>query len=82
METETPFAEVPSDVNTVVALVRREAMEECHAGACVVRPVLETCVRDAVSELWDSRIKTFIPLLSLRRVRYCIRVGTCDTDIF
>ena len=70
------FAEVPSDAEAIVALVRREAEEEClddqHSP-----PVLDGCVRDAVEGLWDSRIKTFVPLLALRRVRCCVRARTC-----
>jgi hypothetical protein len=70
------LAEVPADVEAIVALVRREAAEECAAGACPVAPVLDRCVRDAVAELADSRIQTFVPLLALRRVRDCIRAGS------
>jgi hypothetical protein len=30
--------------------------------------------------LWDSRSKTSVPLLALRRVRAYIRAGTCAGD--
>ena len=71
------FARVPDDLERVVALVTREAREECAPGACPIDPVLEECTRDAVANLWNSRIKTFVPLLALRRVRCCIRAGGC-----
>ncbi len=76
---ENPFAYVSDDVEDIIALVRREATEECAPGACLVHSVLGTCARDAVSALWwESRIKTFVPLLALRQVRCCIRAGRCD----
>jgi hypothetical protein len=42
--------------------------------------VLDHCVREAVESLRDSHLTTFVPLLALRRVRACIRAGTCDCD--
>ncbi len=73
------FAQVPKDMPAVIDLVRREAREECLDGR-LPAPVLERCVRNAVAAMWDSRIKTFVPLLALRRVRGCIRAGTCTGD--
>jgi hypothetical protein len=65
---DNPFATVPHDAEGIIALVMREAREECPPGACLIEPVLD---------LWESPIKTFVPLLALRRVRCCIRSGTC-----
>ena len=78
---DSPFAHVPDDVESIVALVFREAREECAPDGCLIHPVLDACARDAVSSLWDSRIKTFVPLLALRQVRCCIRIGTCDCGV-
>ena len=75
---DSPFAQVSDDVESVVALVFREAREECAPDGRPVYPVLDACARDAVSGLWESRIKTFVPLLALRHVRCCIRAGSCD----
>jgi hypothetical protein len=75
---DNPFARIPSDVDSIVDLVKREACEECAAGACLIFPALDDCARDAVEMYWDSRIKTFVPLLALRRVRACIRAGSCE----
>jgi hypothetical protein len=73
------FAPGPSDQESIVALVRREAEEECREGR--LRPqVLDQCVREAVESLHDSHLTTFVPLLALRRVRACIHAGTCDCD--
>ena len=73
------FAAVPSDAEAIVALVKREAEEECLDDQ-LSPPVLDGCVRDAVDGLWDSRLKTFVPLLALRRVRCCVRARTCECD--
>jgi hypothetical protein len=70
------FARIPDDAEQVVAIVRREAGEECPDGHPIAG-MLDECVRDSVLGLWDSRIKTFVPLLALRRVRACARAGSC-----
>jgi hypothetical protein len=73
------FAPVPNDQEGIVALVKREAEEECRYEQ--LSPlVLDTCVREAVDTLRGSHLTTFVPLLALRRVRACIRAGTCDCD--
>lgn len=74
---DNAFAEVPSDPEAIVALVKREAEEECLDDQ-LTPLVLDRCVRDAVAGLWDSDVKTFVPLLALRAVRGCVRAGTCD----
>lgn len=75
------FARVPDEVEAVVALVRHE-VEECPPDGCALSPALDACVQQSVDELWTSRIKTYVPLLPLRRVRGCIRTGTCDDEEF
>ena len=77
---ERAVVPAPDGFERIVALVKREAAEECEPDACLILPVLDVCTRDAVSALWDSRIKTFVPLLALRRVRCSIRTGSCDGD--
>jgi hypothetical protein len=76
-EMDNPFAEVPDDPERIVAQVRREAEDEWRARHL---PFLELdrCVREAVDALWQSDVKTFVPLLALRRVRACLRAGTCN----
>ena len=75
---ENPYAWVPTDISGIVRLVKREAAEECSVDSCLVASVLDQCVEEAVIDLWDSRVKTYVPLLALRRVRCCIRAGSCD----
>ncbi len=73
------FAQVPSDPENIVALVMREAEEEWRDQQ-LPAPMLDRCAREAVDVLWDSQVKTFVPLFALRRVRSCVRAGTCDCD--
>jgi hypothetical protein len=75
----TYFASLPRDQDSIVALVTREAAEECRDDR-LPPLVLDHCVRESVASLRGSRITTFVPLLALRRVRACIRAGTCDCD--
>jgi hypothetical protein len=77
---DNPFSKVPDDPESVVAIVKREAVEECANDACPIFWALDDCTRDAVSSYWGSRVKTFVPLLALRRVRSCIKAGTCETS--
>jgi hypothetical protein len=66
-----------SDPAAAIERVRREATATCPPD---LAPMLDDCVRQAVEELRNSRVKTFVPLLALRRVKCCLRAGTCDTD--
>jgi hypothetical protein len=75
----TYFVPAPKDQESIVALVTREAQEECREEQFPPL-VLDACVREAVESLRDSRLTTFVPLLALRRVRACLRAGTCDCD--
>jgi hypothetical protein len=79
---DNPFAQQTSDPRAIVARVLREASEECPPGGCPIAPMLDRCVEEAVAGLAGSRVTTYVPLLALRRVRSCIRAGTCDTDEF
>lgn len=76
---ESPFVDHSRDMQGTVALVVREATEECGPAACPVHFMLERCAQLAVEEIWDSRIKTFVPLFALRTVRRCIHDGHCES---
>jgi hypothetical protein len=75
----TYFTAQPNDQESTIALVTREAKEECRDDQ-LPPLVLDSCVREAIASLCGSRVTTFVPLLALRRVRACIRAGTCDCD--
>ena len=81
METNV-FAQTSDEIETIIATVRRAAAEECQPGRCALAPMLDRCVQETVSDLWSSRVRTYVPLLALRRVRGCIRAGRCDTMEF
>jgi hypothetical protein len=73
------LAPPPPREDSVVALVKREAEDECRDEQ--LSPlVLDRCVREAVDQYRGSRVTTFVPLLALRRVRSCIHAGSCDCD--
>jgi hypothetical protein len=76
---DTDFGQAPSDQESVVNIVKREAEEEWRDERLPL-PMLDDCAREAVDALWLSQVKTFVPLLALRRVRACARAGTCDCD--
>jgi hypothetical protein len=79
---DNPFAQQTSDPRAIVARVLREAREECPPERCPIAPMLDRCVEEAVAGLGGSRVTTYVPLLALRRVRGCIRAGTCDSEDF
>jgi len=72
------FAEVAKDPETVIREVRRLADEDQVSAGGMAASVLDQCVRDAVLELWDGKVRTFVPLLAMRRVRSCVRAGGCN----
>ncbi len=71
------FAVAEIDMNEIVKLVENQARDECRDDTCPVFGMLSACSEQAVNELWDSTVKTFVPLLALRQVRSCIRNGQC-----
>jgi hypothetical protein len=75
---ESRFPQLPIEHRAIAELVFRSAQEECAPGACPVAPFLEECVAESVEALLDARVTSHLNILALRRVRCCIRVGTCD----
>lgn len=65
----------------VIQLVARQAGEEWAGDCCTITSSLDSCVHQTVTALWPSRIRTFIPLLAMREVRECIRVGHCPSAL-
>lgn len=58
----------------------RFAREECQPDSCPIESDLIRCVQESVkiaSE--DTTILTYIPVLAMRRVRECIKAGSCNT---
>lgn len=67
-----------ADGAVIAAWVARAALDERGNASNPVYLELEGCVVEAVAALRNSRVTAFVPLLALRRVRCCIRAGTCD----
>jgi len=63
----------------IIQIVAREAKEECAGECCPLAASIDNCVQEVVTTLWPSRIKAFVPLLALRRVRECIAEGRCPS---
>jgi hypothetical protein len=64
-----PFAQVPPEPEAVVALVLDQLKRDCDDGRCPPGESVDRLVEAAVMELWDAPVKTFIPVLALRRAR-------------
>lgn len=59
----------------------RFAREECHEGACPIESELISCVQQSVKEAsTGTTILTYVPVLAMRRVRECIKAGSCGAD--
>jgi hypothetical protein len=69
----TPFAEMPSTPEPIIAQVRRQLADDDRVGARVPTGVLDRVADQAVRELWSSRVKTFVPVLALRTAREILR---------
>jgi hypothetical protein len=69
MRPVTPFAEMPSTPEPIIAQVRRQLADDDWVGARVPTGVLDRVADQAVRELWSSRVKTFVPVLALRTAR-------------
>jgi len=69
MEPATPFAQVPTTPEPIIAQVRRQLDDDARGGAPVPPGVLDRVADDAVRQLWPSRVKTFVPVLALRTAR-------------
>jgi hypothetical protein len=65
----TPFAEMPSTPEPIIAQVRRQLADDDWVGARVPTGLLDRVADQAVRELWSSRVKAFVPVLALRTAR-------------
>lgn len=69
----TPFAEMPTTPEPIIAQVRRQLVDDAHEAMRVQADVLDRVADRAVRELWGSRVKTFVPVLALRTARELLR---------
>jgi hypothetical protein len=69
MGSVTPFAEMPTTPEPVIAQVRRQLADDAALGAPLEANLLDHVADRAVRELWESRVKAFVPVLALRQAR-------------
>src|SRR5215213_7066691 len=73
MERPTPFAQMPTTPEPIIAQVRRQLAEDDRFGRQVPSGVIDRVADRAVRELWGSPVKTFVPILALRQARELLR---------
>ena len=69
METLTPFAQMPATPEPIIAQVQRQLADDARHGVMVPTTILDRVADRTVRELWESRVKTFVPVLALRQAR-------------
>ena len=65
----TPFAQIPATPEPIIAQVRRQLADDPALGTPLEPSLLDHVAERAVRELWESRVKTFVPVLALRQAR-------------
>ncbi len=73
MENLSPFAQVPATPQAIVTQIRRQLDAETGQNGEVSESLLDQVADQAVRQLWDSRVKTFVPVLALRQAREWLR---------
>ena len=73
MERLTPFAQMPTTPEPIIAQVRRQLGNDVPSGRRIEATVLAHLAEQAVRDLWASPIKTFVPVLALRQARELLR---------
>ena len=65
----TPFAQMPSTPEPIIAQVRRQLADDPVLTTPLEANLLDHVADRVVRELWESRVKTFVPILALRQAR-------------
>ena len=73
MQRLTPFAQMPTTPEPIIAQVRRQLTEDDRFGRQVPSGVIDRVADRAVRELWGSPVKTFVPILALRQAQEILR---------
>ncbi len=73
MENLSPFAQVPATPQAIVTQIRRQLGAETGQNGEVSESLLDQVADQAVRQLWESRVKTFVPVLALRQAREWLR---------
>jgi hypothetical protein len=70
----TPFAQTPATPEPIIAQVRRQLADDPVLDMPLEPSLLDHVAERAVRELWESRVKTFVPVLALRQARALLHV--------
>jgi hypothetical protein len=73
IEAANPFAQMPTTLESIITQVRRQLADDASRVMTVEPTVLDQVAERAVRELWESRIKIFVPVLALRQAREILR---------
>lgn len=74
MNVANPFAQPPISPEPIIAQVRRQLLADAGDTSLTPTEVVDGMVDRVVRELWNSRVKTFVPVLALRETRELLRV--------
>ena len=69
----TPFAQTPATPEPIIAQVRRQLADDPVLDMPLEPGLLDHVAERAVRELWESRVKTYVPVLALRQAREILR---------
>ncbi len=69
MEAANPFAQMPSTPEAIIAQVCRALAADCGAAVCPPRSEVDRVAEIAVRELWEGKVRVFVPILALRQAR-------------
>lgn len=74
MDVANPFAQPPLSPEPIIAQVRRQLLADVGMSSLTPSEVVDGMVDRVVRDLWNSRVKTFVPVLALRESRELLRV--------
>lgn len=69
MDAATPFAQPPTP-DVIIAQLTRQLTADFPQAHEVANPSLEAMIEHTVRALWQSRVKTFVPVFALREVQH------------
>jgi hypothetical protein len=73
VDAANPFAQMPTTPESIIVQVRRQLADDASRVMTVEPTVLNQVAERVLRELWESRIKTFVPVLALRQAREILR---------
>jgi len=80
MDASSPFAQMPPTPEPIVARVRAD-LERLTTGLTTPAGLDPARLADeTVRQLWDSRVRVFVPVLALRKAKERLLAGTRVTD--